>query len=169
MCGIAGCISFSDAGLFHLAKIEKATSCLSRRGPDAEGFFRDTQIAFGHRRLSIIDLSPAGGQPMSDPTGRYTIIFNGEFFNYREHRNALLEKGVNLVSESDTEVLLHLFINEGPACLNKVNGFFSLALYDKENQTVFMARDRFGVKPFYFYADENAFLFASEMKSLLAF
>ncbi|MEO8149596.1 MAG: asparagine synthase (glutamine-hydrolyzing) [Bacteroidia bacterium] len=169
MCGIAGAISFTEKGKSVLNKIDAATACLAKRGPDAEGFFREDWIAFGHRRLSIIDTSAAGGQPMTDASGRYIIIFNGEFFNYKQHRKDLLRKGIQLNNESDTEVLLNLYILEGEKCLDKVNGFFALAIYDKQEQTVFIARDRMGVKPLLIFEDDDQLLFASEMKSLLAF
>ena len=126
MCGIAGAIAFTEEGKKKLDLIHEATACLALRGPDAEGFFKDTHIALGHRRLSIIDTSNAGTQPFSDETGRYTIIFNGEFFNYKEHREKLIAQGIHLKSESDTEVLLHLYMQEGEKCLQKINGFNEL-------------------------------------------
>jgi asparagine synthase (glutamine-hydrolysing) len=169
MCGIVGAISKSEKGNAFLAKISEATDCLSQRGPDASGVFKHNSVALGHRRLAIIDISQAGAQPMSDPSGRYTIIFNGEFFNFKEHRNYLLTKGIKLRSESDTEVLLHLYMLEKEKCLDRVNGFFSLAIYDNREEEIFIARDRFGVKPLLIYEDENTFLFASEMKALLHF
>ena len=169
MCGIAGVIAFTNEGKKNLELIHPATSCLALRGPDAEGFIKDVHIALGHRRLSIIDTSNAGTQPLSDESGRYTIVFNGEFFNYKEHREKLIEDGVHLKSESDTEVLLHLYIQEGEKCIEKVNGFFALCIYDKKEKTVFMARDRMGVKPFLYYQDKDNLFFASEMKSLQAF
>jgi len=169
MCGITGIIAFNDDGRLFLQKISPATDCMAKRGPDARGVLQDEHIALGHRRLSIIDISSAGAQPMSDPSGRYVIVFNGEFFNYREHRKELISKGVFFKSESDTEVLLQLYIREGISCLDKVNGFFSLAIYDRQEQTVMLARDRFGVKPLYYYSDGDKFIFASELKGILAF
>src|SRR6185436_18056120 len=167
MCGIVGVVSKSEDGKVFPGKISSAAECLSKRGPDASGIFRHNDIALGHRRLSIIDISDAGAQPMSDESGRFTIIFNGEFFNFKEHRNFVLSKGIRLHSESDTEVLLHLFILEKEKCLERVNGFFSLAIYDKVDEELFIARDRFGVKPLLIYEDQDAFMFASEMKALL--
>lgn len=168
MCGIAGIVSFSEKGNATLERIEEATKCIALRGPDGQGIFRDRNIALGHRRLAVIDTSVAAGQPMRDVSGRYTIIFNGEFFNFREHREFLKSKGIALRTESDTEVLLYLYMLEGTDCLKRVNGFFSLAIYDKEKQTLFLARDRMGIKPFLYYMDDEKFLFASEMKSLIA-
>lgn len=167
MCGIVGIVSKSENGNSFLDQISDATDCLAKRGPDGSGIFKHNNIALGHRRLSIIDISSAGAQPMSDPSGRFSIIFNGEFFNFREHRNFVLSRGINLVSESDTEILLHLFILEKEKCLERLNGFFALAIYDKQEEELFLARDRFGVKPLLVYEDENTFMFSSEMKALL--
>lgn len=167
MCGIVGVISKSNEGSIFLEKISSATDCLSQRGPDGSGIFEHKNIALGHRRLSIIDVSDAGAQPMSDSSGRFTIIFNGEFFNFKEHRNFILSKGIKLHSESDTEVLLHLYILEKEKCLERVNGFFSLAIYDKQEEELFITRDRFGVKPLLIYENENLFIFSSEMKALM--
>ncbi len=168
MCGITGAIAFTIGGKNKLSLVNSATDCIASRGPDGHGVFTDSFIALGHRRLSIIDTSNAAAQPLTDASGRYTIIFNGEFFNYREHRQQLLQKGVLLKSESDTEVLLNLYIHEKEKCLDKVNGFFALAIYDKEEKTVFIARDRMGVKPLIYFANDDNFLFASEMKAMYA-
>jgi asparagine synthase (glutamine-hydrolysing) len=167
MCGITGGVAFTEKGKESLNNIDAAISCLSKRGPDARGLYRDGNIALGHTRLSIIDTSPLGNQPMTDATGRYTIIFNGEFFNYKEHRLSVLDKGYTLNSQSDAEVLLYLYIIEGEKCLQRVNGFFAFAIYDKQKQTVFIARDRIGVKPLLWYKDGDRLLFASEMKAMI--
>src|SRR5262245_21460904 len=127
MCGIAGIVSFSEAGNVTLDRIEEAIKCLALRGPDGQGIFRDRNVALGHRRLAVIDTSTAANQPMYDASGCYAIIFNGEFFNFKEHREFLKSKGVVLRTESDTEVLLYLYILEGTDCLKRINGFFSLA------------------------------------------
>jgi asparagine synthase (glutamine-hydrolysing) len=168
MCGIAGIIAFTGKGKSSLDKIEDAVRCLNLRGPDAKGVYRHGQVAIGQTRLAIIDTSDGGLQPMHDASGRYTIIFNGEFFNYKEHRQFVLDKGYKLRSESDTEVLLYLYIIEGEKFLRRINGFFALAIYDQLEQTVFIARDRMGVKPLLIYRDADRMMFASEMKSLLA-
>jgi asparagine synthase (glutamine-hydrolysing) len=167
MCGIAGAVSFSEKGRRSLEELDAAISCLNKRGPDSRGIYRDGNVALGQTRLAIIDLSPGGSQPMTDASGRYTIIFNGEFFNYKDHKDFVISKGYNLKSTSDTEVLLHLYIIEGEKCLQRINGFFALAIYDKQKQTLFLARDRAGVKPFYWYKDGDKLLFGSEMKALL--
>jgi len=168
MCGISGVIALTEKGLPALNFIDDAVSCLYQRGPDSYGSFRDGNVALGHTRLSIIDTSDAASQPMSDESGRYTIVFNGEFFNFKQHRDFVLGKGIKLKSESDTEVLLYLYILEGEKCLERVNGFFAFAIFDKQKQNIFIARDRIGIKPLVYYTDADKFLFASELKSLLA-
>jgi asparagine synthase (glutamine-hydrolysing) len=167
MCGIVGVISFTEHGNKTLANIDAAVACLNNRGPDSSGIFRDEHVVLGHTRLAIIDASQTGNQPMTDSSGRYTIIFNGEFFNFKEHRDFVLSKGYKLKSTSDTEVLLYLYMIEGSECLRRVNGFFAFAIYDKLEQTVFIARDRIGVKPLYWYHDDDRIIFGSEMKALL--
>jgi asparagine synthase (glutamine-hydrolysing) len=168
MCGIAGILALNQNGLASLDGVNEALICLKKRGPDAAGIYTHGHVALAHTRLSIIDISEAGTQPMTDASGRYTILFNGEFFNYAEHRKALADSGVMLRSHSDTEVLLHLYMLEGEKCLQKVNGFFALAIYDREEESLFLARDRMGIKPFLYYPGEDAFYFGSEMKALMA-
>lgn len=168
MCGIAGIITFNGKASTASQDMERAISCLNLRGPDAKGSFIHEHVAIGQTRLAIIDTSEAGVQPMYDATGRYAIIFNGEFFNYKAHRQFVTDKGYVLKSESDTEVLLYLYIIEGEKCLQRVNGFFALAIYDSQEQTLFIARDRMGVKPLLVYRDDDKLLFASEMKALIA-
>jgi len=168
MCGITGIVAFNETGRKSFDRIKDANDCISSRGPDSDGFYRSGSVAFGHRRLSIIDVSNAANQPMKDDSERYTIIFNGEFFNFNEHREALLGKGEKFKTHSDTEVLLRLFILEGTSFLEKVNGFFSLAIHDAQNDSVFIARDRMGIKPLYYYTDDDKMIFGSELKALLA-
>ncbi|HRH66386.1 MAG TPA: asparagine synthase (glutamine-hydrolyzing), partial [Bacteroidia bacterium] len=168
MCGITGVVALTDKGKPFLEKIGDAVACLGKRGPDAHGVYTENQVAFGHARLSIIDTSEAGHQPMTDESGRFTIVFNGEFFNFKEHRDFVLSKGIQLRSESDTEVLLYLYILEKERCLERVNGFFAFAIHDKQDETVFIARDRMGIKPLLYFQDADRFLFASEMKALIA-
>jgi asparagine synthase (glutamine-hydrolysing) len=167
MCGITGIVSWQQEGAVELNRIERATRCIHLRGPDHEGFFRDVQIALGHRRLSVIDVSPMGNQPMKHHTGRYIIVFNGEFFNYREHRDELKSKGENFLTESDTEVVLALYARHGTGCLKYMNGFFAFAIYDILDKTLFIARDRMGIKPLFYHVNKTHFSFASEMKALL--
>ncbi len=169
MCGITGIFAFNLVGKFNLINITAATTALSKRGPDHQGIYTDNFVGLGHRRLSIIDTSSAAHQPMWDEEKRYCIIFNGEIFNFLELKKELEAKGVAFSTQSDTEVLLKLFIREKENCLNKLNGFFAFCIYDNQEQTFFIARDRFGIKPLLYLFDEDKFLFASEMKSILAY
>lgn len=169
MCGITGIFAFNLVGKFNKVNTAAATMCLELRGPDNQNIYNDDWVALGHRRLSIIDTSSDGNQPMWDESGRYCIAFNGEIFNYRELRQQLEAKGVTFFSHSDTEVLLKLYMLEKEKCLNKLNGFFALCIYDKVEQTFFVARDRYGVKPLLYVFDEDKFLFASEMKSIIQY
>lgn len=169
MCGITGVFAFNLLGKLNMIHVTAATLALRKRGPDFHDVYHDDFVALGHRRLSILDTRSIAHQPMWDDNKRYCIVFNGEIFNYRELRNRLELKGVIFQSESDTEVLLKLFIQEGSECLSKLNGFFSFCIYDKQEQSLFLARDRYGIKPLVFLFDEDKFLFASELKSLLEY
>lgn len=169
MCGITGIYAFNQVGSFYMVNLAKAIDCLARRGPDARGYFMDDNVGIGHRRLSIIDTGYVSNQPMYNESKRYVIVFNGEIFNYKELKNELTQKGIIFQTESDTEVLLHYFILEKEKCLDRLLGFFAFAIYDKEDRSLFIARDRMGVKPLLFYKDEDKFVFSSEMKSLLAY
>ncbi|HNW98247.1 MAG TPA: asparagine synthase (glutamine-hydrolyzing) [Bacteroidales bacterium] len=169
MCGITGIFSFQNEALSFKTKVENAVAKLHNRGPENSGTYFHNHVALGHTRLAIIDVTNAASQPFNDNSGRYTIIFNGEFFNFKEHREELLKKGIQLKSQSDTEVLLYLYITEGASFLEKINGFFAFAIYDKEEETLFVARDRFGVKPLVYYKDDEQFIFASEIKALLEY
>ena len=152
-----------------MVNIAKATEVLSKRGPDVQDIYHNDHIGLGHRRLSIIDTSEQSNQPFWDNSQRYCLVFNGEIYNYKELKNGLEKRGVEFRTTSDTEVLLYAYITYGEACLDKLNGFFAFAIYDKEDKSVFIARDRFGIKPILYYQDEDKFLFASEMKSLLMY
>ncbi|MBI9066317.1 MAG: asparagine synthase (glutamine-hydrolyzing) [Salinivirgaceae bacterium] len=168
MCGITGVYAFNDKGLDYFSNVEKSVATLKLRGPDKQAIVTEKKVCLGHARLSIIDLSDAASQPFKDITGRYTIIFNGEIYNYKELRQSLVKKGLPLKTQSDTEVLLYLYIIEGAKCLQKLNGFFAFAIYDNREDTLFIARDRMGIKPLLYYRDRNKLLFASEMKALMA-
>ncbi len=166
MCGIVGYKSFSEKdGLSQ--SLQKAVATLDRRGPDSNGVWEEQGVGLGHTRLSIIDPSPKGNQPMCDPSGRYALSFNGEIYNYRELKKEL--QGIDFNSTTDTEVLLHLLIKEGVNCLPKLNGFFAFAFYDNQEDTLLIARDRMGIKPLSYYLDDNQLVFGSEMKALLSF
>ncbi|MFH0866016.1 MAG: asparagine synthase (glutamine-hydrolyzing) [Bacteroidota bacterium] len=167
MCGIAGIYTFKENASSFKKKVEDAVGTLSKRGPDNTGVYSDDHVVLGHARLSIIDVTNAASQPFTDVSGRYTIIYNGEFYNFREHKNELLKKGITFRSNSDTEVLLYLYITEGPSFLEKINGFFAFAIYDNNEKTLFLARDRMGIKPLLYYFDDEKLVFASEMKALL--
>jgi asparagine synthase (glutamine-hydrolysing) len=168
MCGIAGGFAFKIEGRRFLDRIGTAIRCINHRGPDGDGIFKNERVALGHKRLSIIDTSVAANQPMYSRDKRYCIVFNGEIFNYK----ALVERhlpGHAFVTTSDTEVFLELFIKMGVAAFEELRGFFAAAIYDAVTGVLFIVRDRFGKKPLHYYQDENVLLFASELKSLLAF
>ncbi len=167
MCGIAGYVVKKNAE-GYVQHLRKAVAQLHQRGPDAQNVFSHNHVGLGHARLSIIDTSSAANQPFADLTGRYHIVFNGEIFNYRQLREAHLAD-VNFQTHSDTEVLLHLFIRKGVECLNLLNGFFAFAFYDQQTGELWLARDRYGIKPMVIFEDEHRLLFASEMKALLQF
>ncbi len=169
MCGLTGLIAKNDTGRQWMQYIHAAAGVLHQRGPDAQHFFVKETVAFGHCRLSVIDLAETAGQPMSDESGRFTIIYNGEIFNYRDLKKQLAAKGEKFHTQSDTEVLLRLYMMHGKEMLPMLNGFFAFAVFDSKEKTCFVARDRFGVKPLLYYEDENCLLFASEMKALLQF
>jgi len=164
MCGIAGILNKS--GSVRQDQIKRMTDSMSHRGPDAEGFFVDGGLALGHRRLSIIDLSAAANQPFEDSTGRYTIIFNGEIYNYAEIKPLL--SGYPFRTHSDTEVILAGYISWGEECLTRLRGMYTFVIWDKQERTLFIARDRLGVKPLYYYRDEESFVFASEIRAILS-
>lgn len=166
MCGITGKISFTDP--VTLAHIGKMNEKVRHRGPDDEGVYLspDRKIGLGHCRLSILDLSPLGHQPMSY-LDRYWIVFNGEIYNFQEKRQELEKAGHTFTSRTDTEVVLALYAKYGKDCVLHLRGMFSFAIYDERDQTLFCARDRVGKKPFKYYLDDKAFIFASELKAIL--
>lgn len=153
----------------HMINLSRATDLIARRGPDARGVWMNDFVGLGHRRLSIIDVSYNAAQPMKDASGRYTIVYNGEIYNFKALKEELLGLGVEFKSTSDTEVLLYAYINYKDSCLAKLNGFFAFAIYDEQENSLFIARDRYGIKPLYYYSDEDKFLFSSDMHSLLTF
>lgn len=169
MCGISGIYAFDEQGKQWHDNLQKATDAIQSRGPDSQACFFDQHVGLGHRRLSILDTSAAGNQPMTDPSGRYTLIFNGEIYNYRELKPQLDTLGVPFRSTTDTEVILQLYIHKGVAFLDELNGFFTIAIYDKVEGSLLIARDRMGIKPLVFHQDEHSLVFASELKALLAF
>ncbi len=166
MCGIAGLIAKRPPEDLRRS-VSAMTDRLAHRGPDGQSVWIDESVGLGHRRLAIVDLSPTGIQPMQDTSGRYSITFNGEIYNYQELRNELVAAGVTLRSTSDTEVLLELFVRHGRGALDKIRGMFAFAIWDKEKRELFFARDRIGKKPFFYRDDGARFSFASEPTSLL--
>lgn len=169
MCGITGIYAFNQVGAFYMINLGTSMVSLTKRGPDQRGTMIEDFVAFGHTRLSIIDPSFHGKQPMEDPSGNYVLIFNGEIFNYKSLRKVLEEKGITFISDSDTEVLLHLFIEKKEKCLDDLVGFFSFAVYNRSDKSLFLARDRFGIKPLVYFHDEDKFIFSSELKALLTY
>jgi asparagine synthase (glutamine-hydrolysing) len=169
MCGITGIFAFNEIGRFNLPNLSLATEALAHRGPDHQNVFVDEFVGLGHRRLSIIDLSNDANQPMSADGGRYQLVFNGEIYNYKALRKELIAGGLSFSTESDTEVLLKLLIHEGQGAIDKLNGFFAFAFYDSSKAELLVARDRYGIKPLYYYQDEDKFIFASELKSILKY
>lgn len=170
MCGICGKISLNGSPVDR-DLLTRMTGCLSHRGPDGEGLFLDQgrhhSVGLGQRRLSIIDLSDAGRQPMANEDETLWIVFNGEIYNFQPLRDELERKGHRFRSRTDTEVILHLFEEEGPAGISKLRGMFAFAVWDTRTETLLLARDRVGIKPLVYYRDDDSFLFASEIKSLL--
>lgn len=164
MCGIAGMFRF-DHKPAEAAVIRKMTDSMAHRGPDATGCYTDGPAGLGHRRLSIIDLSAASNQPIADNSGRYQLIFNGEIYNYREVKKMLPE--YSFKTTGDSEVLLAAYAKWGAGCLDYLKGMFVFIIWDVEKQQMFIARDRMGVKPVYYYKDEKVLLFASEIRALL--
>lgn len=176
MCGIAGFIAIDKSNFDAESVIKNMTNSLAHRGPDDMGFVllsyspatdRNYYVAFGHRRLKIIDLSDAGHQPMFNEQGDIGIIYNGEIYNYLELKDELSREGYHFVSTSDTEVLLRAYEKWGVDCFNKFNGMWALAIFDKKRKKVILSRDRFGKKPLYYYRTQDVFIFASEIKAIL--
>ncbi|MFY7965052.1 MAG: asparagine synthase (glutamine-hydrolyzing) [Chitinophagaceae bacterium] len=165
MCGIAGIINLKHQNNHKAEVIKKMTDAIAHRGPDADGFYNDNYVSLGHRRLSIIDLSANANQPLFDSTGNFVIIFNGEIYNYKEVKAKL--PNYHFTTTSDTEVVLAAYITWGKDALQLLLGMFALAIYNKSTKEVFIARDRLGVKPIYYYNDDNYFLFSSEIRAII--
>ncbi len=162
MCGIVGIVHRNASGY-----IREATNIISHRGPDDFGYFSFENLALGHRRLSILDLSPRGHQPMQSQDGRFTIVFNGEIYNHMELRHRLLSE-FNFKSTSDTETILYGYIKYGRQLFSKLNGIFAFSIFDKDTKDVVVVRDQFGVKPLYYVSNNDSLFFASELKALIS-
>jgi len=169
LCGILGIWAKNTAGKAQIPRLPFALKTLLHRGPDHNGSKLFASVGLAHARLSIIDISAQANQPFSDASGRYCLVYNGEIFNYRELRTELEQKGTTFRSNSDTEVLLHLLIESGISGLTKLNGFFAFAFYDREENKMLIARDRFGVKPLLYYEDDDKLIVSSEMPAFFKF
>ena len=167
MCGICGKLNFEKGASVKPALIRAMMDTIRHRGPDDEGLHIASEVGLGFRRLSIIDLS-SGHQPLSNENGTVWIVFNGEIYNYRELRKFLLNKGHVFRTQTDTEVIVHLYEELGPQCLEKLRGMFAFAIWDENTKTLFLARDRVGIKPLYYSLIDNSIVFASEIKAILA-
>jgi len=167
MCGIAGYVNFNGEPAAQVI-LKKMTDAIAHRGRDGEGHFVERHVGIGHRRLAVIDITPSAHQPMMTRDGRYIISFNGEIYNYRELRLELQSLGYEFHSKSDTEVLLNAYVEWREKCLEKLNGMFALVIYDKAEKKLFIARDKYGIKPLYYFFAVNSFLFGSEQKAILA-
>ena len=161
MCGISG-FNWADKDL-----IKKMTDAISHRGPDAEGYFTDKGISLGHRRLSIIDLSSKGNQPMFNDDNTLVIVFNGEIYNFKDIKKELSGKGYKFKNNTDTEVIIKGYEEYGEKICSKLDGMFAFAIWDKKKRKLFLARDRIGKKPLYYYLDNSRLIFSSEIKSIL--
>lgn len=166
MCGIAGIINFNGAAVSPPV-LKRMTDSIMHRGPDGEGQWIENNIGFGHRRLAIIDPSPLGHQPMLSSDHRYILSYNGEIYNYKELRIELETEGFQFHSQTDTEVVLNALVHWGVKALNRFNGMFAFALWDRKEQRLLLARDRYGIKPLYYAKWDSVLLFGSEQKAIL--
>ncbi|WP_369403694.1 asparagine synthetase B family protein, partial [Geofilum rubicundum] len=164
MCGITGFLNYRQLPADSVPILKKMLACIQYRGPDESGIFLNNQVALGSVRLSIIDIS-SGQQPLSTTDGQYWIVFNGEIFNYLEISRELTTLGHRFSTESDTEVLLHAWLEYGADCLNQLNGQFAFAIWDNIKKELFLARDRVGIRPLFYTWKNNTFIFGSEIKT----
>jgi len=165
MCGIAAILAFEEKSLLNKCTLENMTKEINHRGPDDEGFYLNDWVGFGFKRLSILDISYDGHQPMFDVTKNYVIVFNGEIYNYKTLREELTKKNYKFKSNTDTEVLLNSYIEWGSSCLPKLEGMFAFIIYDKIKEEVMVARDHLGIKPLYYFRKNDYYFFGSEIKS----
>ena len=165
MCGINGICNLSGKNNVSLDKIRRMTDMVHHRGPDECGIYIDKQVGLGHTRLSIIDLS-SGLQPIHNEQETMWIVYNGEVYNYMELREQLQQKGHRFYTTSDTEVVLHLYEEKGPALLEDLNGQFAFAIWDTTKKELFLARDRMGIRPLHYAIKDDVLIFASEIKSI---
>ena len=168
MCGIAGFVYKNTDRIAEKSQLKKMTDSIFHRGPDAEGLYSRNNVALGHRRLSIIDLSLDGNQPMISYDRRYVIVFNGEIYNYLELKQELKRKGARFLNHTDTEMILEAYRYWGVRCVKRFNGMWSFCIYDTQKQELFFSRDRFAIKPLYFLERDDVIAFASEAKAIIA-
>ena len=161
MCGICG-FNWDDKKL-----VKEMANSIQHRGPDDSGCYTDKNVSLGHRRLAILDLSKKGRQPMSNENGNIWIVYNGEIYNFKELQKDLIDKGYRFKSDTDTEVVIYAYQEYGIDCLKKFNGMFAFCIYDMDKQILFLARDRMGIKPLYYFWDGQKFIFGSEIKAIL--
>ena len=170
MCGISGIYNLNGLSV-DLSQLKKFTDSMYHRGPDGAAYeiLNENSLGLGQRRLSILDLTISGKQPMSYGNGRYWITYNGEVFNFEHIKSELIQKGYIFASETDTEVILASYIHWGKDCLNKFNGMWTICIWDAPQKKLFINNDRFGVKPLYYFEHENGFNLVSELKQLNCF
>jgi len=167
MCGITGILNLNGEPVSPVI-LRKMTDAIAHRGPDGEGFYSDSFVGLGHRRLAIIDLSPAGHQPMVSRDRQVVLSYNGEIYNFQELRAELEARGHPFHSKTDSEVVLNAWVEWGADCVTRFNGMFAFAIWDKRQQSLFLVRDRYGIKPLYYACWGQTFLFGSEQKAILA-
>ena len=167
MCGIAGIVKLNPTEMVEEARVKRMRDVLRHRGPDGEGLWAEGPVGLGHRRLAIVDVA-GGDQPMTTECGDAWIVYNGEIYNHAELRPRLEAKGHHYRTRSDTETILHLYEEEGDACVGELRGMFAFALWDRARGRLLLARDRLGIKPLYYACTDQEILFASEIKAILA-
>src|SRR5437762_904817 len=166
MCGICGIVNFNATEPVDHFLVERMTSAQAHRGPDDCGYFVEHNVGLGHRRLSIIDLS-GGKQPMFNEDGSVVVVFNGEIYNFADLTGALIARGHRFTTRSDTETIVHAYEEYGVECMKDFRGMFAFAIWDRRQKRLLLVRDRLGIKPVYYYAGKDFFVFGSEIKSLL--
>jgi asparagine synthase (glutamine-hydrolysing) len=166
MCGIVGIFAPEFSASDMKSAVEKMRESLRHRGPDGTGLFVNDEVALGHTRLSIIDIE-GGHQPICNEDGTIQLVINGEIYNYKSLQQEILSHGHHLRTKSDSEVIVHLYEEDGESCLEKLDGMFAFALWDNRKRKLFLARDRFGIKPLYFTNSKGPFCFASELTAFV--